>query len=355
MNTRSTIIRTALAVPFATCLTIVGGVAIGTAAGAEKSSPTPRIIITLAPAFDQAISAKYTDGISAVDIEGKGDRQDSPDALFGDELLDDFSVVVQPDLTGPIYLLELPASTDVPAVLAALRRLPMVDRAALDDPVGPFSTDADTRSPNQAFSADAGHDCLEPKPIDGDADDAPTPESDAPDDEIDAEESGDEAEDLATLLEGLIDFDIGIDDEELGYDDGDDSDEDSDDESEDDPEETDDGDSDTLSEPEVPEDVNPDLPAVPAVFALEQNYPNPFNPCTTIRYALPRGGDVLLTVYDVLGQRVAVLVDGPQDAGEHSVVWDGRDDTGEEAASGMYLYRLEAEKSAAVKKMVLVK
>lgn len=355
MNTHSTIIRTALAVPFATCLAIVGGVAIGTATGAENASPTPRIIVKLAPAFGQANSTDCAGWVAAAGMEGADDRQDSPDALFGDELLDDFSVAVQPDLTGPIYLLELPASTDVPAVLAALRRLPMVDRAEPDDPTGPLSTDVDSRSSHQPSPVNTGQDCLEPNPIDGDADDAPAPESEAPNDETGAEETSDELEDMTMSLEGLIDFDIGIDDEELGYDDGNDADEDSDDDGEVDPEETGDNDNDTLIEPGKPDDVNHDLPAVPAVFALEQNYPNPFNPTTTIRYALPRGGEVLLTVYDVLGQRVAVLVDGPQDAGEHAVVWDGRDETGKEAASGMYLYRLEAEKSAAVRKMVLVK
>lgn len=355
MNTHSTIIRTALAVPVATCLAIVGGVAIGTAAGAEDTPMPSRIIVKLAPEVHQTIQIRAADGLAAIGVASRDERQDPLDNLLRDEFFDDFLVAAQPDLTGPIYLLELPASADVPAVLAALRRLPMVDRAEPDYPDGSFSTDNHALSSGGQSPADAGRDCLEARPIEGDTDDVPAPESEAQDDETDAEESGDEPEDPATLLEGLIDFDIGIDNEDLADDDWDDPDEDSGDDDSVDPEEADDSGSDTLIEPEVPEDVNHDLPAVPAVFALEQNYPNPFNPSTTIRYALPRGGDVLLTVYDVLGQRVAILVDGPQDAGEHSVVWDGRDDTGKEAASGMYLYRLEAEKSAAVRKMALVK
>ncbi len=96
---------------------------------------------------------------------------------------------------------------------------------------------------------------------------------------------------------------------------------------------------------------------VPREFALEQNYPNPFNPVTVIRYQVPAASRITLSVYNILGQKVATLVDAVQDVGYKSVSWDG---TG--AASGVYYYRIEAARLSApggsftsVKKMVLLK
>jgi hypothetical protein len=93
----------------------------------------------------------------------------------------------------------------------------------------------------------------------------------------------------------------------------------------------------------------------PTAFQLYQNYPNPFNPDTQIRYDLPVAGHVTLVVYNVLGQRVRTLVEGPQDVGRKSVIWDGHDDSGGEAASGIYFYKLKAEGFQKTMKMVLVK
>ena len=74
---------------------------------------------------------------------------------------------------------------------------------------------------------------------------------------------------------------------------------------------------------------------VPSAFRLEQNYPNPFNPSTTIRYELSSRTDVVLKIFDLLGQEVATLVDEEKSAGRYEVSWDaGR------IASGMYFYRL---------------
>jgi hypothetical protein len=89
---------------------------------------------------------------------------------------------------------------------------------------------------------------------------------------------------------------------------------------------------------------------IPTTFTLTQNYPNPFNPSTTIRYALPENAHVKLEVFNMLGQRVAVLVDGEQAAGFHSAVFDGAG-----LASGVYVYRLRTGNFAAMKKFVLVK
>ena len=72
------------------------------------------------------------------------------------------------------------------------------------------------------------------------------------------------------------------------------------------------------------------------------NYPNPFNPWTIIRYELVEPGDVLLEIYDVMGRRVAVLVDATRSAGSHSIAWHATDDAGGKVASGMYLYRFTA-------------
>jgi membrane-bound inhibitor of C-type lysozyme len=88
----------------------------------------------------------------------------------------------------------------------------------------------------------------------------------------------------------------------------------------------------------------------PTTFALSQNYPNPFNPSTSIKYQVESRQYVTLTVYNVLGERVATLVDGTQSAGQHQVVFDGS-----RYASGTYFYRLQAGSKAETKKMILVK
>jgi hypothetical protein len=80
----------------------------------------------------------------------------------------------------------------------------------------------------------------------------------------------------------------------------------------------------------------------PEAFVLEQNYPNPFTGRTTIRYGLPEAAEVELIVYDVLGRQVRRLVDERRRAGNHEVVWNGRDVSGNPLASGVYFYRLKA-------------
>ncbi|NBC17998.1 MAG: serine hydrolase [Bacteroidetes bacterium] len=91
-------------------------------------------------------------------------------------------------------------------------------------------------------------------------------------------------------------------------------------------------------------------PAVPTQFNLELNYPNPFNPQTTIGYVLPEASAVRLVVYDVLGRRVAVLVDGVRPAGRHQVTFEAAN-----LPSGVYLYRLDAGAFTQTKRMLLVK
>ncbi len=97
--------------------------------------------------------------------------------------------------------------------------------------------------------------------------------------------------------------------------------------------------------------------SVPAVngFQLAGNYPNPFNPVTTIVFNLPVAAKVQLAVYDLLGARIRVLTDQLLAAGEHRVSWDGRDQSGQSAASGIYIYRLETAGYRASQRMLLMK
>ncbi len=96
---------------------------------------------------------------------------------------------------------------------------------------------------------------------------------------------------------------------------------------------------------------------LPQSFSLHQNYPNPFNPSTSIAYELAYTGrkQVRLELFNVLGRRVAVLIDDIQSGGRYQVVWDGRSDGGERVASGVYLYRLTVDGASESRKMVLLK
>jgi hypothetical protein len=89
---------------------------------------------------------------------------------------------------------------------------------------------------------------------------------------------------------------------------------------------------------------------IPTEFVLSQSYPNPFNPSTTIRYGLPRRSDVRLTVYNTLGQEVAQLVQGDQEAGYYEVRFDA---TG--ISSGVYLYRIQAGGFVQTRKLLLLR
>ena len=91
-------------------------------------------------------------------------------------------------------------------------------------------------------------------------------------------------------------------------------------------------------------------PLTPNQFSLEQNYPNPFNPLTVIRYQLPVQGHVSLKVFNVLGQEVAALVDGMQEAGFKSVKWDASG-----VPSGIYFYRIQAGGFVQTLKLLLIR
>ncbi len=89
-------------------------------------------------------------------------------------------------------------------------------------------------------------------------------------------------------------------------------------------------------------------------FRLSQNYPNPFNPSTTIEYQLSELGHVALRIFNLKGQEVRTLLNGPLPAGEYSLQWDGKDNQGQAVASGTYLYRLETKDFMKAQKMLLV-
>lgn len=85
------------------------------------------------------------------------------------------------------------------------------------------------------------------------------------------------------------------------------------------------------------------------------NYPNPFNPSTEIAFEMARPDHARLNVYDIAGNLVRTLVDGPREAGRHTVTWNGRDNSGGMAAAGVYLYRFEAGESIQTRRTTLVK
>ncbi|MEW6412980.1 MAG: FlgD immunoglobulin-like domain containing protein [Candidatus Zixiibacteriota bacterium] len=97
------------------------------------------------------------------------------------------------------------------------------------------------------------------------------------------------------------------------------------------------------------------LDELPGSFSLKQNYPNPFNSSTLIRYDLPALSKVTLKVYNILGQPVRTLVDRVQPSGSYRLSWDGLSDDGDPVGSGIYFYRLAADRMVAVRKMALLK
>ncbi|MBH31587.1 MAG: hypothetical protein CMG71_06310 [Candidatus Marinimicrobia bacterium] len=94
---------------------------------------------------------------------------------------------------------------------------------------------------------------------------------------------------------------------------------------------------------------------IPISFALRQNFPNPFNSVTLIGYDLPKRSHVEITVYDLMGRSIRKLVDGEQAPGLHSVIWNGRDESGRPLGSGTFLLRMKSSSFTAVRKMLLLK
>ena len=94
---------------------------------------------------------------------------------------------------------------------------------------------------------------------------------------------------------------------------------------------------------------------LPDNFALHENYPNPFNPVTTITYDLPERIMVRLTIFDITGRRIREIVNGFQEAGFQSALWEGTDDRGQPVSGGLYFYQLKAGEFVETRKMLLIK
>jgi hypothetical protein len=112
-----------------------------------------------------------------------------------------------------------------------------------------------------------------------------------------------------------------------------------------------------LPKPEDISSVEPNLIYHPISFKLEQNYPNPFNPTTTIRYYLSAANKhpVSLQIFNLIGQRVATLVDGFQTGGNYKIVWNGKTNAGHNLSSGIYYYRLNVGPFKQIKSLVLLR
>ena len=96
-------------------------------------------------------------------------------------------------------------------------------------------------------------------------------------------------------------------------------------------------------------------------FNLSQNYPNPFNPNTVISYSLPEKSSVAIEIFNILGQKVKTLVDQNKDAGVYRVIWNGKNQSGNQVSSGIYLYVMQAvslenrKEFVRIKKMILIR
>jgi hypothetical protein len=91
-------------------------------------------------------------------------------------------------------------------------------------------------------------------------------------------------------------------------------------------------------------------------FGLVSNFPNPFNPTTTIEFSLPEQSKVKIEIYNTLGSKIATLVDNQElSAGQNRLIWNGRNDNGNQVVSGTYIYRITSGKFSVSKKMMLLK
>jgi hypothetical protein len=105
-----------------------------------------------------------------------------------------------------------------------------------------------------------------------------------------------------------------------------------------------------------PVSQTPGLPTsnVPAQFTVDQAYPNPFTNICNIRFGLPSEGRISVDIFDVAGRRIASIADVVKPAGFHTVVWDGRNSSGQRVADGIYFYRVKFGSETAIKKMIML-
>ena len=95
--------------------------------------------------------------------------------------------------------------------------------------------------------------------------------------------------------------------------------------------------------------------AAPEDYGVKQNFPNPFNPITTISFQIKEQGQVAVRIYDITGRQIRELVNENRSAGEYQVVWDGRDASGFQVASGVYFFSVQCNGFQQTKKMTLMK
>ncbi len=100
-------------------------------------------------------------------------------------------------------------------------------------------------------------------------------------------------------------------------------------------------------------DENPEI--IPKNLQILSNYPNPFNATTTISFVLQSSSEVSLEIYNISGQRIRTLISGNKEAGEHNIIWNGKDETGNEVSTGVYFYKLSAGDLQETRKMTLIK
>ena len=93
----------------------------------------------------------------------------------------------------------------------------------------------------------------------------------------------------------------------------------------------------------------------PVQYALHQNYPNPFNPETNIQFDIAENSVVKVSVYDLVGKKVATLLNKNLDIGSYNIKWRGLDDKGSPLPSGMYFYEMRTENFRSMKKLIFVK
>jgi hypothetical protein len=98
-----------------------------------------------------------------------------------------------------------------------------------------------------------------------------------------------------------------------------------------------------------------DQTTIPDEYSLSQNYPNPFNPSTRIQYSLPKTGLVQISIYTLMGQKIATLVNRNMNAGTYIITWNGMDDFGNTVGAGVYIYQLRSDQYFKAKKMIFLK
>lgn len=99
--------------------------------------------------------------------------------------------------------------------------------------------------------------------------------------------------------------------------------------------------------------IGEDIP-LPTKVSLSQNVPNPFGHNTTISYAIPEEAVVEIAIYNIRGQRVKALLKGKVPEGNHSIIWNGKDDNSKKLGNGIYFYKLSTGKNEIIKKMLLM-